>query len=133
MSPTEGRTRIAVNFWRPGSRIVLVNNPPTSLSSRRAALPVLALLVAASCSPTSTGSEAQASQACAQSVAPPSRPFACGRLTDDQGLNAGEWIKSCDGRFKLELKRDGNLLLSSFGVTLWQTKTWNQGGRFLVL
>ena len=40
-----------------------------------------------------------------------------------QGLSAGESLKSCDGRFKLSMQKDGNLVLYGPPGALWSSKT----------
>ncbi len=53
-------------------------------------------------------------------IRPPTR---CGRLTSGEGLNPGQYLTSCDTRFKLILQGDGNLVLYQRGVPLWSTRT----------
>jgi hypothetical protein len=65
-------------------------------------------------------------------------PADCGVLTPGEGLRTGEGIFSCDGRFRLDLQTDGNLVLrqaTSGGnsVVLWQTGVAAPSGSTLVM
>ncbi|WGS47852.1 hypothetical protein LFL97_38645 (plasmid) [Burkholderia sp. JSH-S8] len=44
---------------------------------------------------------------------------ACGALGPNQGLDVGQAIVSCDGRFKLVLQGDGNLVSYQGGMPVW--------------
>jgi len=47
----------------------------------------------------------------------------CGQLTANQRLTANQSTLSCDGRFKLILQGDGNLVLYQSGTPLWASNT----------
>jgi parallel beta-helix repeat protein len=53
-------------------------------------------------------------------------PTECGWLFADQGLIPGQSHYSCDGRFRLVLQNDGNLVLYQDGMPLWATNTVGQ-------
>lgn len=54
----------------------------------------------------------------------PTPPTACGVFFPGQGLAAGQSLWSCDGRFRLWMQADGNLVLYRHGVrALWATAT----------
>jgi hypothetical protein len=62
----------------------------------------------------------------------PSPPtWACGVLFGGEGLTANQAFWSCDGRFKLVMQDDGNLVLYHVAPTgsfaLWQSDTWHKG------
>ncbi len=63
----------------------------------------------------------------------PAKPTACGVIEPEHGLLAGESLKSCDGRFELEMKKDGNLVWSGPPGTMWQTTTEGKGGHVAVV
>jgi hypothetical protein len=48
---------------------------------------------------------------------------ACGTLTANQGLYAGQTLTSYDGRFTLTMQNDGNLVLYYSGSALWSSGT----------
>jgi outer membrane protein assembly factor BamB len=56
---------------------------------------------------------------------PPNAPTECGQLKPDEGLNLGESLSSCDGRFTLTLSESGDVQLveNSTGAQLWHTST----------
>ena len=47
----------------------------------------------------------------------------CGMLTKGEELTPGRSISSCDGRFRLTLQTDGNLVLYQQSTALWSTGT----------
>ena len=47
----------------------------------------------------------------------------CGSMTANQQLTANQSTPSCDGRFKLILQGDGNLVLYEGGTALWASGT----------
>lgn len=54
----------------------------------------------------------------------PAKPTAkCGILHAGEGLLRGESMPSCDGRFKLSMQHDGNLVLYEGKKALWATAT----------
>lgn len=55
------------------------------------------------------------------------------RLREGQQLTVGESIRSQNGQAKLLLQSDGNLVIYSLGVPLWNTKTVGSGAKRLVL
>jgi hypothetical protein len=59
---------------------------------------------------------------------PPPPPPGCGRLVPGQQLASGHQLTSCDGRFRLVMQGDGNLVLYQGGVALWNTRTNGRGG-----
>ncbi len=50
-------------------------------------------------------------------------------LRAGQNLNAGNELRSKDGRFRLAMQGDGNAVLYADGVALWQTGTRGSGNR----
>ncbi len=57
---------------------------------------------------------------------PPPPPTGCGILGPGKGLDAGQALGSCDGRFTLAMQADGNLVLYQNGVgALWASNTWH--------
>jgi PKD repeat protein len=59
-----------------------------------------------------------------QSIDPPVPPNQCGKIKAGQGLTKGAQIKSCDGRYRLVLQPDGNLVLRGDGLGgMWSSKT----------
>lgn len=58
----------------------------------------------------------------------PYPPNKCGRLLGGQGLVAGEALASCDGRFKLVMQGDGNLVHYRGSQALWASNTNNTAG-----
>jgi len=52
----------------------------------------------------------------------------CGMLTANQTFAVNQPILSCDGRFKLVLGGDGNLVLYQGSSALWSAKTYGKGG-----
>ncbi len=63
----------------------------------------------------------------------PAKPTACGVIEPDHGLLAGESLKSCDGRFELAMKTDGNLVWSGPPGAMWSTDTDGKGGDVAVM
>ncbi len=70
----------------------------------------------------------------------PSPPPGCGYIPVGSGLPVDSGVTSCDGRFRLQLQGDGNLVLYQLPATpLWATHTttgqalWMQGDGNLVL
>lgn len=57
----------------------------------------------------------------------------CGRLVAGQALGQGQSVASCDGRFRLVMQGDGNLVLYQGGVALWHTFTNGKGGATAVM
>ena len=52
----------------------------------------------------------------------------CGVLTANQTFAVNQPILSCDGRFKLVLGGDGNLVLYQGSTALWSAQTYGKGG-----
>lgn len=52
----------------------------------------------------------------------------CGSLAPGEGLGFGQTLTSCDGRFRLAMQGDGNLVLYMGGTALWHTFTNGRGG-----
>jgi hypothetical protein len=68
---------------------------------------------------------------CAESIPPPMgahQPGGCGQMVGGQGLMSGESLSSCDGRFKLFMQYDGNLVLYQGGAAIWATNSWGSTG-----
>nr|WP_325570607.1 lectin [Actinospica sp.] len=57
----------------------------------------------------------------------PTATAGCGMLTADQNFVVNKPLLSCDGRFKLVLGGDGNLVLYQGGTVLWSAKTSGKG------
>ena len=53
----------------------------------------------------------------------PSPPSECGALQPGEALGVGQSATSCDGRFRLVLQEDSNLVLYYGGQALWSTRT----------
>lgn len=66
---------------------------------------------------------------------PPVTPPApgCGRLVPGQQLSPNQTLSSCDGRFRLVMQGDGNLVLYQGGRALWHTSTNGRGGHQAVM
>ncbi|MEO8874819.1 MAG: peptidase S8, partial [Polyangiaceae bacterium] len=47
----------------------------------------------------------------------------CGSIPSGFGLNSGDSIKSCDGRFELVMQSDGNLVMYQGSKALWSAGT----------
>ncbi|MFT3772586.1 MAG: matrixin family metalloprotease [Minicystis sp.] len=58
---------------------------------------------------------------------------ACGTIGPVQGLSAGQSFYSCDGRFRLTIQTDGNLVLYQGTKVLWSPSIQNKGGDRLLL
>ena len=52
-----------------------------------------------------------------------STPVACGTLTANHQLNAGQSLASCNGDYSLDVQGDGNLVLYKSGAALWSSGT----------
>ncbi|HZM77787.1 MAG TPA: hypothetical protein VFC19_18875 [Candidatus Limnocylindrales bacterium] len=52
---------------------------------------------------------------------PPRPPTACGRIAAGEWLGSDQALLSCDGRFRLILQLDGNLVLYQGNTPLWAT------------
>ena len=59
-------------------------------------------------------------------VVPPA-PTACGAMDANQGLKTGESWKSCDGRYRLAMQTDGNLVWYGPHGALWATGSNGRG------
>ena len=64
---------------------------------------------------------------------PPPPPTQCSVIAGNQGLVAGSTQISCDGRFILNMQRDGNLVLYEGGTPLWATNTVGKSTAFAVM
>jgi hypothetical protein len=58
----------------------------------------------------------------------PNGATSCGAFSAGQGIIAGQSLTSCDGRFKLSLQLDGNLVLYQGGSALWASNTSGSTG-----
>jgi hypothetical protein len=58
----------------------------------------------------------------------PTTTGSCGVLSANQKISVGGSIQSCDGRFKLVLGGDGNLVLYQGNAALWASNTVGKGG-----
>jgi hypothetical protein len=67
------------------------------------------------------------------SPALPPKSTAAGALASGEGLGQGGEVSSPDGRFKLAMQTDGNVVLYSSGVALWNTGTFSQDGLIFVM
>ncbi len=66
--------------------------------------------------------------------APAPSPAGCGKVASGSGLAPGQATTSCDGRFRLVMQGDGNLVLIMNGATvLWATYTNGQAGARAVM
>jgi hypothetical protein len=63
----------------------------------------------------------------------PIQPTTCGRINANQGLSQGTTLSSCDGRFKLNMQLDGNLVLAEGATALWTTNTPGWGNLVLCI
>jgi hypothetical protein len=64
----------------------------------------------------------------------PNPPTGCGTMVAGQSLGIGQQLNSCDGRFRLVLQGDGNLVLYKNGFTpLWFTGTQGQPAHYAPL
>ena len=72
--------------------------------------------------------------ACAAPPPPPPAPApGCGLLVPGQQLSPGQAATSCDGRFRLVMQGDGNLVLYQGGTPRWNTATNGRGGQRAVM
>ena len=61
----------------------------------------------------------------------PNPPTVCGTMVAGQSLGVGNQLTSCDGRFRLVLQGDGNLVLYKNGTqALWHTSTFGNAAHF---
>ncbi len=63
----------------------------------------------------------------------PAKPTACGQITPDHGLAAGEDLASCDGHHVLAMQTDGNLVYYHDGKAIWATGTAGTTGYAAVM
>jgi hypothetical protein len=77
---------------------------------------------------TTTPSPSPSASATATATATASATAGCGMLTANQTVAVNQPIVSCDGRFKLVLGGDGNLVLYQGSTALWSAKTYGKGG-----
>jgi hypothetical protein len=77
---------------------------------------------------STTPSPSPSASATATATATASATAGCGMLTADQTVAVNQPIVSCDGRFKLVLGGDGNLVLYQGSTALWSAKTYGKGG-----
>jgi hypothetical protein len=77
---------------------------------------------------TTTPSPSPSASATATATATASATAGCGMLTANQTFAVNQPIDSCDGRFKLVLGGDGNLVLYQGSTALWSAKTYGKGG-----
>ena len=77
---------------------------------------------------TTTPSPSPSASATATATATASATAGCGVLTANQTVAVNQPIVSCDGRFKLVLGGDGNLVLYQGSTALWSAKTYGKGG-----
>ncbi len=61
----------------------------------------------------------------------PPRPSGCGGLKSGEGLGPAEHVLSCDGRFDLVMQADGNAVMYSHDLALWESRTNGKGGYLL--
>ena len=57
----------------------------------------------------------------------------CGMLTRTESLGWGDSVKSCDGRFRLTMQTDGNLVLYQGSTALWNTGTQGTGAQRAIM
>ena len=70
---------------------------------------------------------------CGGGVPQPTAPSACGSIPSGEGLNPGQSVASCDGRFVLVMQTDGNLVLYAHGLALWSSGTAGSSGAAVVM
>jgi hypothetical protein len=63
----------------------------------------------------------------------PSKPSAAGAMAPGEGLGPDAEVSSPDGRFRLIMQGDGNVVLYSGGVPLWDTATNGKAGQVFVM
>lgn len=80
-------------------------------------------------SPTACAAAPTPAPAPTPEPAPAPAPVAgCGVLSPGQSLGVNQSLVSCDGRFRLVMQGDGNLVLYQGGSPLWHTFTNGRGG-----
>jgi len=57
----------------------------------------------------------------------------CGMLTRNESLGWGDSVSSCDGRFRLTMQTDGNLVLYQGSTALWHTGTQGTGAQRAIM
>jgi hypothetical protein len=57
----------------------------------------------------------------------------CGLLTRGEYLGPGQSVTSCDGRFRLTMQTDGNLVLYQGTTALWYTSTHGTGAQKAIM
>jgi hypothetical protein len=78
-----------------------------------------------------TSTDATALTALYAALPAPNPPTGCGSMVAGQSLGVGQSLNSCDGRFRLILQTDGNLVLYKNGsIALWSTVTSGQSAHF---
>jgi hypothetical protein len=96
--------------------------------------PTVPVLSSSSPTPTPTASPTAGATTAAPTAtataAPTTAPVAgsCGMLNANQKIGVGQSVLSCDGRFKLVLGGDGNLVLYEGKAALWAANTVGKGG-----
>jgi hypothetical protein len=88
-------------------------------------------------SPPSLAADASATMALQlyailRAPAPPPPP-SCGRLHEDMTLHAGETLFACDGRHRLAMQTDGNLVVYDGAAPTWASSTRGSGADRAVL
>ena len=78
------------------------------------------------------GGNGAPSAAPAAAASPPS-PKACGALDVGAALKPGEEVRSCNGRYNFVHQTDGNVVLYDRGRPRWDSKTYGQATRELIL
>ncbi len=73
------------------------------------------------------GSGGPATGACSGATPATSLPGGCGSIGSGLGLQKGQSVKSCDGRFELAMQSDGNLVEYTNGIALWASHTTPDG------
>ncbi len=66
-------------------------------------------------------------------MSPPAVPTGCGSIGVNQGLVVDRNVFSCDGRFRLTLQSDGNVVLFQGSTALWHTQTHGQATYDLIM
>jgi hypothetical protein len=57
----------------------------------------------------------------------------CGMLTRGESLGPGQSVSSCDGRFRLTMQTDGNLVLYQQSTALWNSGTQGTTGQRAIM